>query len=279
MRQLVPGSDVAGNWAFTGANTVVRTPEVAGQRGSVTIAAPAEGGRIAPQPAYAVFSFGIDTDVARLQIAAANTRAPLSWFGVEAWYKHALGQNPLGRLHLLAGLGWHGLEVKAQRNGRLALAEPVPIGGGKWLRNGDAFSYEATASRESWLLGVGVQQTLWTDWLYAFATAQLAISHDNREREALRIALRRPDGSALETLDVFQDDRFDRTVQQSGRVSTSLEPPLVLVALGLGMALPPFRVIVRPERVDRSADSDYPAARGAAFPLAAAPVVPLGVAQ
>lgn len=261
-RQLVPGSEIAGNWAFSGAQTVVRGPEVGGERGSVPITAPARGGQIRDQAAYASVGFGLDTDIARLQIATASTRSPLSWFGVEAWYKHALGKNRLGALHALAGIGWQALTVTARTNGRLQLGTPVAVGGGRFLRDGDAFTYEAESSRDSWLIGLGVQQTLWTDWLYAFASVQLAISRESRQREALRIALRREDGSALETLDIFQDDRFDRTVQQAGRVRTGIEAPFVQVALGLGAALPPFRIIAGSGKTPAAGSVDGPAKDG-----------------
>jgi hypothetical protein len=248
VRQTVPSAGPATDYAFSGTNFTMRTPTVGGIRRSVPIVVPASSGSVASSFAYRSVAVGLDLDRVRLAIVPTSVPDALSWLGVEAWYKWPLRPTRWGELRLLTGIGWQNLAVRSVWNGRLDIPEVWQVGLGDRLQPGDAVTYEATDERQAWQLGIGLEHSLLGDWLYAYGQLQVALATDSLRRESLRVAVRTAQGGKDDTLDLLQDDRFDRTVQQAGIVRSGLELPLITVGLGIGVVLPPWRVVQRPRK-------------------------------
>lgn len=235
---------IGGQYDFSGAKAVVKGPaDTAGNPFEFGIDLPARKGQVQPIAGMPQLTLGFDTPSWRLTVNPSFTaNESLDHFQMDLYYKHLLSRGRHAQWRLMGGITFAGLSTRIEETGILQLANPIEIGGAR-LQDGDKVVYRSSASDNGVYLGAGVELELAT-WLHLFAMVQVRMNSSQGTNEQLEVVARAgstydEDGVRQEErFDVFDDARFDTTLQASGRVTSTLSLPPMTALIGVSFTFP-----------------------------------------
>ena len=249
--QLAMYPAIGGQYDFSGAKAQVRGPaDTAGNPFEFGIDLPARKGQVEPIAGMPQLTFGFDTPSWRLTINPSFTASKtVEHFQMDLYYKHLLSQGRKTAWRVMGGISFASLSTQIEEEGVLQLADAIEIGGAR-LQDGDKIAYLSSATDSGVYLGAGVELELAT-WLHLFAMVQVRMNSSTGANERLEVVARAgstwdEDGVRQEErFDVFDDERFNTTLQASGKVTSTLSLPPMVALIGVALTFPTWSWIRR----------------------------------
>ncbi len=244
VNQLAMYPAIGGQYDFSGAKARVRSPQdAAGNDFDFQLDLPARKGSVAPLAGFPQMTMGFDTPSWRLTINPSFTGDDaISHFQADLYYKHQISRGRRATWRLIAGGSFASLSTEIKESSVLQLDASVDIDGATVV-SGDKVVYSSSVHDSGVYLGVGIELEL-TKWLHLFALVQTRMNSSQGSEERLEVIAAAgsnydsEDNRVAETFDVLNDSRFDTTLSQSGKVTSSLALPPMVALFGLAVNFP-----------------------------------------